>query len=213
MGFFQNPAHDCIAGDVTLVSGGGAIVSSGAATVSNGSRNAAFLKEILDIILHTDQFTMGEGQWLGLVNHGDMSNDRPYIVFGDGSLHLALPDSRVSVTEPELFTSQLCQVQGTLQDPGLVMLTAWESARPDSYYTLNNSYLIEHLSTPGVFYRGLAPASPEFTGEMFVPEVAATGDHARIRYFAPGSGGGSLSAPIPLTSSTAPVLRVTPPAR
>jgi len=77
------------------------------------------------------------------------------------------------------------------------MLTAWESAVVDSYYTYIAGSLIEYLSTPGVFYRGLAEASPDFTAEMFVPSFAQTGELGRVRYFAPGSGGGSLACSYP----------------
>jgi hypothetical protein len=201
VGAFQNPTHDCMAQKVTVVSGGGAIVSSAACSPSNGGMNAGYLSRIFGHLLSEPQYSMGECQWLGVVAGGFNANDRPYIVFGDGSLYLALPDSGVSVSDPELFTSRLCEVDGTLNRDGLVMLTAWESAVVDSYYTHNHHYLIEYLSTPGVFYRGLAEASPGFSAEMFVPSFAVTGNMGRVRYSAPGTGGGSLacSYPVPVT--------------
>ncbi len=205
VGVFQNPAHACIAQRVTVVSGGGAIVSSGASTGSFGGPNATYLTRILNHLLSEPQYSMGECQWLGLIDCDFNSNDRPYIIFGDGSLYLALPDSGFSVDDPEMLTSELCEIQGTLNRNGLVMLTAWESAVVDSYYTHNHSYLIEYLSTPGVFYRGLAEASPGFNAEMFVPSFAQTGDRGRVRYFAPGAGGGSLacSYPVPVEPGSA----------
>ncbi|MCP4647339.1 MAG: hypothetical protein GY852_06330, partial [bacterium] len=75
----------------------------------------------------------------------------------------------------------------------------WESAVVDSYYTYQSGSLIEYLSTPGVFYRGIAEASPEFTAEMFIPSIAQTGELGRVRYFAPGSGGGSLACSYPVS--------------
>jgi hypothetical protein len=205
VGVFQNPAHACIAQKVTVVSGGGAIVSSGASTTSVGGANAAYLTRVLNHLLSEPQFSMGECQWMGLVDGGFIPNDRPYIIFGDGSLHLALPDSGFTVDDPRMLTSELCEIQGTLNRNGLVMLTAWESAVGDSYYTHNQNHLIEYLSTPGVLYRGLAEASPSFNAEMFIPSFAQTGDRGRVRYFAPGSGGGSLvcSYPVPVKPGSA----------
>jgi hypothetical protein len=199
VGLFQNPGNACIAENVTLAPSGGAIVASGATDQCNGPANADFFMEILDILLESSEFTIAECQWMGMLNHGVYGNDKIYTVFGDGSLCLALPGTDITVTEPELYTSQLCGIEGSLHDDGLVMLTAWESASPDSYFTRSSQFLIEYLSTPGVFYRGLAQASPGFTAEMFVPEVATTGDLARVRYFAPGEGGGDLVCSYPLS--------------
>ncbi|HPR23363.1 MAG TPA: C25 family cysteine peptidase [Candidatus Sabulitectum sp.] len=198
VGLFQNPSHDCIAGALITSTAGGAIVSSAAASKSGATSNAGFLMNIFDILLFDDSYTIGEAQWLGMLNHGAYSNDKRYIIFGDGSLFLALPDSRISVEDFQLRTSQLSSIAGSLDQPGLAMITAWESARPDSYFTLNQNYLIEYLTTPGVFYRGLASAEPGFTASMFVPEVAVTGDMARVRFFAPGEGGGDLVCDYPV---------------
>ncbi|MCK5787297.1 MAG: hypothetical protein KAH54_12165, partial [Candidatus Sabulitectum sp.] len=183
VGVFQNPSHACMAQRVTVAAAGGAIVSSGASCSSFGGPNASYLTRIFNHLLSEMQYSIGECQWLGLVDGGFNSNDKPYIIFGDGSLHLALPDSGFSITDPDMFTSELCEIQGELNRNGLVLLTAWESAVPDSYYTHNHSYLIEHLSTPGLFYRGLAEASPGFAADMFVPSFAQTGERGRVRYF------------------------------
>ncbi|MCK5787296.1 MAG: hypothetical protein KAH54_12160, partial [Candidatus Sabulitectum sp.] len=183
VGVFQNPSHACMAQRVTVAAAGGAIVSSGASCSSGSAANASYLAMIFNHLLSEMQYSIGECQWFGLVDGGFNSNDKPYIIFGDGSLHLALPDSGFSITDPEMFTSELCEVQGDLNRSGLVMLTAWESAVPDSYYTYQSGTLIEYLSTPGVFYRGLAEASPGFTAEMFVPSFAQTGERGRVRYF------------------------------
>lgn len=199
VGFFQNPSNESIAEEVVTSQAGGAIVSSGASCVSQSGPNRGLLQSIFDVLLYTDIYGIGEAQWLGMLNHGTWpSNDKQYIIFGDGSLELALPDSGVAFSETDLFTSQLAEVDGNLNREGLVMVTAWESARPDSYYTRAQSLLIEYLSTPGIYYRGLAPADPEFELEMFVPEVAVTGKLARIRYFSPGEGGGELICAYPL---------------
>ena len=198
VGVFQNPSHACMAQKVTVTTGGGAIVSSAASSTSFGGQNANYFTRIINHLLSEPQYSIGECQWLGLLDGGFGSNDKPYIVFGDGSLHLALPDSGFSVDDPEMFTSELCKIDGALNRDGLVILTAWESAVVDSYYTHNHSYLIDYLSTPGIFYRGLAGASPDFAAEMFIPSFAQTGERGRVRYFAPGSRSGSLACSYPV---------------
>ncbi len=205
VGLFQNPAHACMAQKITVATGGGAIVASGAGCGSYGGPNAKYLSRIFDHLLSESQYSIGECQWLGLLDGGFNSNDRPYIIFGDGSLHLALPDSGFSVADPEMLTSQLCEIDGSLDREGLVMLTAWESAEPDSYFTFEAGSLIEYLSTPGVFYRGLAEATPDFSAGMFIPSFAQTGSMGRVRFFSPGAGGGSLacSYPVPVNPGSA----------
>ncbi len=197
VGVFQSPSHSCLGQKVTVTSGGGAIVSSAASCSSTAGGNSSYLTRILNYLLSERKFSIGECQWLGLLEGTFNANDKKYIIFGDGSLYLALPDSGFSITAPEMYTSELCEVGGTLNRDGLVMLTAWESAVPDSYYTHNSNILIEYLSTPGVFYRGLSEASPDFDAEMFVPSFATTGERGRVRYFSPGTGGGSLACSYP----------------
>ncbi|MCP4647978.1 MAG: hypothetical protein GY852_09655, partial [bacterium] len=166
VGVFQNPSYSCMAQKITVAPVGGAIVSSAASANSGSANNAQYLTYILEHLLFEPQFSIAECQWLGLLDHAFPGNDKPYIIFGDGSLHLALPDSALSVTHPsEMLTSELWEIDGSLNREGFVMLTAWESAVVDSYYTHNHNYLIEYLSTPGVFYRGITEASPEFTAE------------------------------------------------
>ncbi len=197
VGVFQNPNYSCIAQKITVSSSGGAIVASGASTYSVGSQNAKYLIKILNRLLSKSEFSIGECQWLGLLDGNFNDNDKPYIVFGDGSLDLALPDSGFALSPLDLLTSEPSAVEGSLDRQGLVLLTAWESAVPDSYYTHNHSYLLEYLSTPGIFYRGLVEALPDFSTEIFVPSFARTGDLGRVRYFSPGSGGGSLACAYP----------------
>ena len=205
VGTFQNPSYSCMAQKITVAENGGAIVSSAASSIAFASYNANFLSEILTMLFTEPGYSIAENQWLALLIAGFSGNNQSYIIFGDGSLHLALPGSKISVDEPVMRTSELCEIDGALTDDGLVMLTAWASAAPDSYYTIQNSYLIEYLSTPGEFYRGVAPASPEFSADMFVPSIAQTGALGRVRYFAPGIDGGTLtcSYPVEITAGIA----------
>lgn len=77
------------------------------------------------------------------------------------------------------------------------MVTAWESMRPDTYYTYQTNKPIPHLTVPGRFHQGFVQASPDFAQEIFVPLAAATGEMARVMFFSPGPEGGSLSCLFP----------------
>jgi len=88
--------------------------------------------------------------------------------------------------------------EGTLTGrEGQVMVSAWESMQPDTYYTYQTNLPIRHYTVPGLFHRGFTQAVPGFTQDIFVPLVAATGDLARVRFFSPGGAGGSLSCVFP----------------
>ncbi|PIE51890.1 hypothetical protein CSA37_09610 [Candidatus Fermentibacteria bacterium] len=196
VGLFQNPYSKCIAENLTIAPDGGAIVSGACSAKSGAHTNPVLMSRIVSLLLEDDSFSIGEAQWLGILPMP--GHYLTYIAFGDGSLYLAIPDSSITVDEPELFTSQLASVNGYINDSGLLLVEAWESAQPDSYFTFRENALIEYLSVPGVFYRGMAQASPDFTVEMFVPQVASTGEHARIRYFNPSSDRGDLCCSYPL---------------
>lgn len=199
VGMFQFPGRKCISSEVTLTPGGGAIATLGATVKTQGNSNRHMIKNIYQILFNDFDLSMGEATWLGKINHGGPFNWY-YILFGDGSLALALPDSGISNNEPILYAGERVSYQGSLEGrEGLVMVTAWESMLPDTYYTYQTNLPIPHYSVPGLFYRGFSQASPGFSSDIFVPLAAVIGDMARVMFFSPGSGGGSLSSHFPGT--------------
>ncbi len=197
VGLFQHPGRKCISGDVTLAPSGGAIAALGASVKTQGSSNCELLKSIFTFLFTGFDLSMGEATWLGKVEDGG-SQSKYYILFGDGSLALALPDSGITHNTPTLLTGERVTFEGALEGrEGLVLVSAWESMQPDTYYTYQTNLPIRYFTVPGLFHRGFTQASPAFTQEVFVPLVATTGDLARVRFFSPGEGGGSLSCLYP----------------
>jgi len=197
VGMFQFPGRKCISGEVTLAASGGAVASMGATVKTTGSQNRVLLSNIFSLLFADFDLSLGEATWLGKIAQGPGQN-KYYPVFGDGSLALALPDSGITHNYPQLRAGEAVTLHGTLLGrDGLVMVTAWESMRPDTYYTYQTSLPIGFLSVPGRFHQGVVQASPDFSQELFVPLVASKGDMARVRFFHRGPGGGSLSCLFP----------------
>jgi len=197
VGMFQYPGRKCISGEVTLPPSGGAITSLGASLKTQGSSNRNMLISIFSVLLTNPDLSMGEATFLGKIYNGG-NYDKYYILFGDGSLDLALPDSGITHSYPVLRTGEMTSFEGTLTGrEGQVMVSAWESMQPDTYYTYQTNLPIRHYTVPGLFHRGFTQAVPGFTQDIFVPLVAATGDLARVRFFSPGGAGGSLSCVFP----------------
>lgn len=197
VGMFQYPGRKCISGEVTLPPSGGAITSLGASVKTQGSSNRDMLISIFTVLLSDFDLSMSEATMLGKINNGGNFN-KYYILFGDGSLDLALPDSGITHSYPVMRTGEMTEFEGTLTGrEGQVMVSAWESMRADTYYTYQTNLPIRYYSVPGLFHRGFTQALPGFTQDIFVPLVATTGDLARVRFFSPGDGGGSLSCVFP----------------
>jgi hypothetical protein len=197
VGMFQYPGRKCISGEVTLPPSGGAITSLGATLKTQGSSNQGMLSSIFTVLMTGFDLSMSEATFLGKINHGGNWN-KYYTLFGDGSLGLALPDSGITHSFPVLRTGEMTTIEGALTGrEGQVMVSAWESMQPDTYYTYQTNLPIRHFSVPGLFHRGFAQAVPGFTQDIFVPLVATTGNLARVRFFSPGAGGGSLSCVFP----------------
>lgn len=197
VGMFQFPGRKCMSGEVTLTTAGGAVASMGATVKTTGSQNSVLLSNIFPLLLADFDLSLGEATWLGKIQQGPGQN-KYYAVFGDGSLALALPDSGITHNGPQLRTGEAATLLGTLRGrEGLVMVTAWESMRPDTYYTYQTNKPIPHLTVPGRFHQGFVQASPDFAQEIFVPLAAATGEMARVMFFSPGPEGGSLSCLFP----------------
>lgn len=197
VGMFQYPGRKCISGEVTLPPSGGAITSLGASVKTQGSSNRDMLISIFSVLLTDFDLSMSEATMLGKINDGGHFN-KYYILFGDGSLDLALPDSGITHSSPVMRTGEMTTFEGALTGrEGQVMVSAWESMQADTYYTYQTNLPIRYYSVPGLFHRGFTQALPGFTQDIFVPLVATTGELARVRFFSPVEGGGSLSCVFP----------------
>jgi hypothetical protein len=197
VGEFQNPVMNCIASEITTTPFGGAILGFGASAGSSGSQNEVLMSAFLDYLFGADQLSMATCAILAKISNGYSSNDYMYILFGDGSLELAIPDSSGSYDSTPLLTGETATLSGVCANEGLVLIRAFESCRPDTYYT-SISRPIPYLSMGNLFYRGVAPAMPGISTDVFVPIDADTGSLARVEFFFLGNYSESLSALYPI---------------
>ena len=199
VGEFQNPVMDCIAQDVTLSSVGGAITGCGATGETTGLPNEALLALIMDHFW-TDRYSISTCLLLAKIDHGYSNHDRLYVLFGDASLFLALADSSGTYSSTPLLSGELSELSGQGPSEGLILVRAFESCSPDTYYTFRQTKPIPYIASGSLFYRGAVPAMPDFSTDAFVPVDADTGRLARVEFFFLGNDGESLAAlyPFPL---------------
>ncbi len=180
VGEFQNPSQGCLGQQVITVPGGGALISMAATAPTGASANRVLMADVLDEIFGGSGLTLGMQVLAGKMRNAYTRNDAMYSLFGDGNVRLAYPGTDIPFTSDTLRTGEAAGVTGTAPEDGLVMVEAFESCRPDSYYTFRQYKLIEYLSEARPFYRGLAAAGPDFDLSMFVPVDADTGSYARV---------------------------------
>ncbi|MFO7626853.1 MAG: C25 family cysteine peptidase, partial [Candidatus Fermentibacteraceae bacterium] len=113
VGMFQYPGRKCISGEVTLPPSGGAITSLGASLKTQGYNNRDMLKSIFSVLLTSPDLSMSEATFMGKINHSG-GEDAYYIMFGDGSLGLALPDSGITHSFPVMRTGEMTTFEGAL---------------------------------------------------------------------------------------------------
>jgi hypothetical protein len=118
---------------------------------------------------------------LGKIDAGYSTNNAQYILFGDGSLPLAYPWESFDIEGDTLLSGELNTLTGSAPDPGLLMVEAWESCVPDTYYTFRQTLPIGYLTIPGRFFSGTAEAGPDFAVDMFVPLDSDVGRLARTQ--------------------------------
>lgn len=179
VGLFQDPSTDCIAQQVTTSPAGGAILGLGATGMTGGPANETMVGAIFDRLFSHSDLSVGMCVMLGKIDAGYGSNNSMYALFGDGSLPLAFPWETFDIAADTLLTGEFNTVSGTAPSEGLLLVEAWESSLPDTYYTFRHSLPIGYLTSPGRFYSGSAPAGPGFSTDMFVPVDSDTGRLAR----------------------------------
>lgn len=179
VGLFQNPSTDCIAQQVTTSPVGGAILGMGATGMTGGPANETMVGAIFDRLFSHSDLSVGMCSMLGKIDAGYGQNNSMYALFGDGSLPLAFPWETFDIVADTLLTGEVNTVSGTAPSEGLLLVEAWESSLPDTYYTFRHSLPIGYLTSPGRFYSGSASAGPGFSTEIFVPVDSDTGRLAR----------------------------------
>jgi hypothetical protein len=181
VGRFQNPSSECIGQQVTVSPAGGAVLCLAASDKTSGPMNESLFGMIFNHLFRREDLSVGMSVLLGKIDAGFSTNNAQYILFGDGSLPLAYPWDSFDIQSDTLLSGELNTVSGTAPHSGLLMVEAWESCRPDTYYTFRQSLPIGYLTIPGRFYSGTAQAGPDFAVDMFVPLDSDTGRLARTQ--------------------------------
>ena len=182
VGKFMNPALGCLAQAVTVAPAGGGITALGATGLCSGLANESLVGSIIARLCTEDGLSMGMCTLLGKLDAGYSSNSAMYILFGDGSTRLAYPWGGFSAETDTLRTGEYATLSGVAPDDGLVLIEAFESCQPDTYYTYRQHLPLAYLSPARCFFRGSAPAVSEFSTEVFVPIDAAVGSLSRTQF-------------------------------
>jgi hypothetical protein len=208
VGEFWKPDRSCLSEAVVSVPGGGSITSSGAVAGTIRTDNRDLLQAQMQLMLEPDPMSFASCLLAAKMQAGYGTFTRQYILFGDGTLPPAVPDTGLQAQLTPMRTGEVSTLQGSSPSTGPVSVLAFESARPDTYVTVETNYPIAYNTPfrfrqflPGVesaqaFYNGSAPAG-ELELDMFVPVDADTGSLGRVELFGTSAAGGFLQALYP----------------
>ncbi len=208
VGEFHKPDRSCISEAVVSVPGGGSVTSSGAVAGTIRTDNRDLLQAQLELMLQPDPMSFARCLLAAKMQAGYGTFTRQYILFGDGTVIPAVPDTGIQAQLTPMLTGEACSLSGSAPASGPVSVLAFESAQPDTYVTAETNYPIAYNTPfrfrqflPGVrtaraFYNGSAQAGG-LALEMFIPVDADTGSLARVELFQPSSTGGFLAALYP----------------
>ncbi|MBD3370439.1 hypothetical protein GF402_08780, partial [Candidatus Fermentibacteria bacterium] len=199
VGEFWKPSRNCMAQAVTAVPDGGAILGCGGTTGTTSGANRELLIEWLRTIFLNPGMPVDMSLLTAKLATGPSSSSLKYVLFGDGSVPLVLPEDGITCQSDDWRTGETATFSGTAEEMGPVLLKTFESARPDTYYTFRQQKPIAYIDQPELFYRGSVFADPVFDGELFAPLDADTGSMARLELYLAGSERGLLSAMYPCT--------------
>ena len=200
VGEFYKPDRSCLAQAVVTVPGGGSVVSSGAVSLTGATWNYRLFESQAELVLDSDPEPFDICLLLAKLDAGYNVTTKQYVMFGDGTVTPAVPDTLSSMAATPLRTGESAELTATSSAGGLAGVVAFESAAVDTYYTYNDNTPIPYVRPyrtegpiPGVetslpFYTGSAPAEG-LELSMFVPVDADTGSRARVDLFVPQMGG------------------------
>lgn len=196
VGEFQDPARDCLAQSVITAPAGGAIAGIGATMDTSGPLNEMLAAAFTDNLL-PGAMSVGSALLAAKIQAGYSVNNMVYNLFGDGSTMPAVPGAVFGMSADTLRTGEVNTVSGSAPAAGLLLLEAWESCRPDTYFTFRQHLAIPYMAPGGRFYTGSAAAGPGFSLGVFVPVDADTGGFARVSAFLLQQAGSAASSTYP----------------
>lgn len=183
VGMFDLVSADCMGEKLVLQPGAGAasVVASTRGTTSPGNR--ALFEPYYDMITGEDRIPPGEALWASkLLSAGFYTNNRLYVLLGDGTLPLYLPGRLWETLEVEgdtLWRGARNRIRIDRPDSATVFLAVRESAAWTTYICLGGA-ILEYLSYGGSAFRGAFQTSGEpLEIEFFMPVQADSGAFGR----------------------------------
>ncbi len=207
IGFFDDPKREGMAEDFIAMQGGAISVISATRLVYS-SDNAAFNRQVFDIMLYDDSLTMSEAlyaakllrQYATVNPPSPVLNDRNYMYFGDPFLRLANPTSNVTVDSMlnSLEALRTARITGSVTDAGGNLITAdgqltitvFDSERDKTYRLLNSAgnviQTINYKVAGPTIFRGTASITGGKYDFSFIPplDIGYGGSGAKVSMYA-----------------------------
>lgn len=206
IGFFDDPEREGMAEDL-LAMDGGAIGTISATRLVYSSPNAAFNKQVFDILLYEDSLSICEAVYKAKLERQYLTstplpnkNDRSYLLLGDPYVKLAIPryDTRFTSAVDSLIALSPTNVTGEIIDEDSTMLTqdglltvdVMDSQREKTYRIVNSSgqvlQTVNYSVNGPTIFRGTASISGGQFDFSFIPplDIGFGGEGARISVYA-----------------------------
>jgi hypothetical protein len=208
IGFFDDPLRQAMGEDFLTMASGGAIGVISATRLVFSSDNAAFNRQVFDILMYEDSISICQALYAAkmLRQYGNDTipqpedNDRAYAYFGDPFLRLGMPRLQIEFTESpdSLIALGKSRVSGRVLDrgglpvslDGELVLTVFDSDRDHTYRLVNSSGQVTQevkykLTGPTLFRGAAAITNGSFDTEFIAPlDISFGGTGARLLAYA-----------------------------
>ncbi len=201
--FFDDPKREGMAEDL-LVMNGGAIGVLAATRLVYSAENAAFNREMFDILLYNDSITICESlfaakllrQYVSPTTPVPNTNDRNYVYIGDPYLGLGMPrlkvieDSTVDsfqALNPTRITGRITDRLGALYNSdGRLVVNVFDSERRKFHTIATTNSVYQYSVTGPTMFRGSATITNGIFDFTFIPplDIGYGGSGARISLYA-----------------------------
>lgn len=208
IGYFDDPQRQAMGEDFMSLTDGGAIGVISAMRIVFSSDNAAFNRQVYDVLMYNDSLTIGEALYTAklLRQYGNDTipqredNDRSYVYFGDPLLKLGSPRLRLQFTDSpdSLLALGLHHVEGEVTDEqavlipsdGTLKITVYDSDRLKSHNVLGaGGEVLQRIdykvSGPMIFTGSATVTDGHFAFDFVAPlDIGFGGRGARITAYA-----------------------------
>ncbi len=182
LGHFDMISADCLAEDFLLRPGSGSIVSIGATRGTFPTPNESLFSHYYEEIYGGGNPSIAEALWLAKLQASNISNNKHYVLFGDGGIHSVYPSvsgCSFEVPSDTLYRGRINTVTGSFQNSSIGFLNITESGS-ERVYSGISSGSITYLRYGSSIYQALITGTdPGFSASFFMPIQADTGAYSR----------------------------------